>query len=122
MRALLIACAFAACSKATPAEQQVGSAAPPVSDARVVETPAPISVPLGPEGLPTLCADWKAAIDKLATCTALPQHVRDSLTAVYAQASASWGTLPAQAKASLAAICKAGADSVANGAKATCNW
>ena len=124
MRSLVIACVLAACSKAEPVQQHAGSAAPvETRDAQLAE-PAPTKPdePLGPDGLPKLCADWKAAVDKLATCTALPQNVRDSLTAVYAQASAGWGPLPAAAKANLATVCKAGADSVDKGAKATCGW
>jgi hypothetical protein len=79
-------------------------------------------VPLGADGLPIVCGDWKAAIDKLATCAALPQNARVSLIEVYKEASAGWGQLPADAKKNLVAICKAGADSVLKGAKATCSW
>lgn len=128
MRSLVLACVLVACSKEPMRDHGAGSDG---SANVVVETrdaqlalPAPTKPdePLGPDGLPKLCADWKAAVDKLATCTALPQNVRDSLTAVYAQASVTWGQLPAAAKAKLATICKAGADSVVKGASATCGW
>jgi hypothetical protein len=69
-----------------------------------------------------VCGDWKAAIEKLATCAALPQNARVSLIEVYKEASAGWGSLPADAKKNLVTICKAGADSVLKGAKATCGW
>jgi hypothetical protein len=79
-------------------------------------------IPVGPDGVPKVCADWKAAIDKLATCTALPQNARDSLIAVYKDTSAGWGQLPADAKQKLVAVCEAGADAVLKGAAATCGW
>lgn len=119
MRGLVITCVLVACSKEAQVEPRAGSNGsaiePTTHDATLAEPP------LGP-GLPALCDDWKAAIDKLATCKALPQNVRESLTAVYTQASVSWGQLPAAAKARLAPICKAGADSVIKGASATCGW
>lgn len=83
---------------------------------------APLPVAIGGDGLPLVCGDWKAAIDKLATCKELPQNARDSLLAVYKEASAGWGQLPADAKKNLAGVCHAGADSIVRGAKATCGW
>src|SRR5262245_39646945 len=79
-------------------------------------------VAVGPDGLPLVCGEWKAAIDKLATCTKLPQNARDSLIAVYKDASAGWAQLPADAKQKLVDVCRAGADSVLKGARATCEW
>jgi hypothetical protein len=70
--------------------------------------------------LPAECNDYKAAIEKLAACDKLPQAARDALKQSYDQASASWAGLPAEAKASLATACKAGADAVKQSA-AVCN-
>lgn len=85
-----------------------------------IEAPPPVA--MGSDGLPLVCGDWKAAIDKLQTCKALPENARASLIAVYTEASTGWGQLPADAKQHLVAICRAGADSVLKGAKATCGW
>jgi hypothetical protein len=82
----------------------------------------PLPVAVGSDGLPLVCGEWKAAIEKLATCTELPQNARDSLIAVYTDASAGWVQLPADAKKKLVEVCRAGADSVLKGAKATCKW
>ncbi len=83
---------------------------------------APPPVAMGSDGVPLVCGDWKAAIDKLQTCKALPEAARASLIAVYTDASTGWGQLPADAKQHLVSVCRAGADSVLKGAKATCGW
>ena len=72
--------------------------------------------------LPKECADYKAAIEKLASCDKMPQQARDALKQAYDQASAGWANLPAESKAGLATACKAGADAVMQSAKATCGW
>ncbi len=72
--------------------------------------------------LPAECNDYKAAIDKLASCDKLPAQAKDALKNAYDQASAGWANLPAEAKANLATACKAGADAVMQSAKATCGW
>jgi hypothetical protein len=81
-----------------------------------------LAVATGSDGVPLVCGDWRAAIEKLATCNELPQSARDSLLAVYNEASAGWGQLPADAKKNLVGVCHAGADSIVKGAKATCGW
>ena len=96
-----------------------GSANANHADARS-KPPPPVAI--GSDGVPLVCGEWKAAIDKFATCTAIPQNARDSLIAVYKEASRDWGQLPADAKRNLIAVCRAGADSVLKGAKATCGW
>ncbi|MEP6859407.1 MAG: hypothetical protein ABJE66_02240 [Deltaproteobacteria bacterium] len=85
-----------------------------------IEAPPPVE--MGSDGVPLVCGDWKAAIDKLQTCKALPEAARASLIAVYTEASTGWGQLPADAKQHLVSVCRAGADSVLKGAKATCGW
>ena len=72
--------------------------------------------------LPAACADYKAAIEKLATCDKMPKEARDALKSAFDTASASWATLPAESKAGLSTACKAGADAVTASAKTTCGW
>ena len=72
--------------------------------------------------LPAECNDYKAAIEKLASCDKMPQQARDALKNAYDQASAGWANLPAEAKANLATACKAGADAVMQSAKQVCGW
>lgn len=72
--------------------------------------------------LPAECNDYKAAIEKLASCDKMPQQARDALKNAYDQASAGWANLPAEAKANLATACKAGADAVMQSAKSVCGW
>jgi hypothetical protein len=112
---LLVACGG---DKMPPPTQGSGSA----GSAHVVVVDAGPTIPLGPDGLPKVCGDWKAAIDKLQSCTAIPQNARDSLIAVYTDASSGWGQLPADAKKNLVSICTAGAHAVLDGAAATCGW
>jgi len=83
---------------------------------------AELPVALGSDGFPLACGEWRAALDKLKTCTALPAGPRDALEAVYADKSKNWGQLPADEKKKLGPICQAGADSILKGAKATCGW
>lgn len=80
------------------------------------------AVALGSDGFPLACGEWRSALDKLETCTALPAGPRDALKAVYADKSKNWGQLPADEKKRLGPICQAGADSILKGAKATCGW
>ena len=114
---------IAACGnhdKPTPAPGSGSSVQPVHADAATLDAlPVPA---MGSDGLPRACGDWKAAIEKLKTCTAIPENARTSLIAVYTEASTGWGQLPADAKQHLVAVCRAGADSVLKGAKATCGW
>ncbi len=80
------------------------------------------NVALGSDGLPVACGQWRAALDKLETCTALPENARASIKAMYTNVSKDWGQLPSDAKTKLGPICQSGADSVLKGAKATCGW
>jgi len=125
MMRFLLVFTLVACGSKSDAPQ-VGSGSAGSASSAAVATPdaAPSGppIPLGADGLPIVCGDWKAAIEKLATCAALPQNARVSLIEVYKEASAGWGQLPADAKKNLVTICKAGADSVWKGAKATCGW
>ena len=72
--------------------------------------------------MPAECAEYKAAIDKLATCDKMPPAAREALVKAFDDASAGWANLPAEAKAGLATSCKAGTDAVMAAAKTTCGW
>ena len=122
MRLLLVQL-LVACGNQDTAPVPAAGCVSSVAKAKIVaaiEAPPPVA--MGCDGLPLVCCDWKAAIDKLQTCKALPENARASLIAVYTEASTGWGQLPADAKQHLVAICRAGADSVLKGAKATCGW
>lgn len=62
--------------------------------------------------LPAECAEYKAAIEKLATCDKLPQATRDALKQSYEQTSAAWASVPAEGRAALGTACKSAADAV----------
>ncbi len=98
-----------------------GSAAAPAT--APATAPAPTgTAPAAAGNLPAECNDYKAAIDKLASCDKMPQQARDALKQAYDQASAGWANLPAEAKANLATACKAGTDAVTSSAKSVCGW
>jgi hypothetical protein len=106
---------------------------PAAGSAAAAPTPDKAAAPAAPAGgaaaapaaagaLPAECNEYKAAIDKLASCDKMPQQARDALKQAYDQASAGWANLPAEAKANLATACKAGADAVTQSAKQVCGW
>ncbi|HEY1812510.1 MAG TPA: hypothetical protein VGG74_09205 [Kofleriaceae bacterium] len=114
---------WVACGGHEDHHRGAGSASTPlavVSDAAIGS--AELSVKLGSDGLPITCGEWRAALDKLQTCRALPENARASLQAMYADESKNWSQLPADAKRKLGPICQSGADSILKGAKATCGW
>ncbi len=71
----------------------------------------------GSTGIPE-CDDYKAAIDKLASCDAIPEATRKMMKDSFDQASGAWASLPAEGKAAAATGCKAGADAVKQAAAA----
>lgn len=85
-------------------------------------TPDKAAAPAAAGDLPAECNEYKASIEKLASCDKMPQQARDALKNAYDQASAGWANLPAEAKANLATACKAGADAVMQSAKSVCGW
>jgi hypothetical protein len=84
-------------------------------------TTAPVT-PANPGGMPAECNDYKAAIDKLAQCDKLDAATRDALKQAYAQVSAGWPSVPAEAKPGVAATCKTALEAVDKAAKSTCGW
>ena len=92
-------------------------------------TPPPAATPTAPDKmatpadkLPMECVDYKAAIDRLASCDKLPAATKDSLKKAYDQQAASWTSTPADQKDKLGPSCKASVDAVNAAAKLTCGW
>ena len=109
--------------KDTTAEKATeGSAAAPATATAPAPAAGTPAAPAAAGNLPAECNDYKAAIDKLASCDKMPQQARDALKQAYDQASTGWANLPAEAKANLATACKAGADAVTTSAKQVCGW
>jgi len=86
------------------------------------DKPAPVATGSASADVPPECNEYKAAIEKLATCDKLPQQARDQLNAAYEQTSKGWANLPAAAKPNLASGCKAGTDAVIAAAHQACGW
>jgi hypothetical protein len=73
-------------------------------------------------GVPEECNEYKAAIERLATCEQINASARTTLLEAYRQASAGWATDSEAAKANLKSSCKAGTESVTAVAKQHCGW
>jgi hypothetical protein len=78
-----------------------------------------------PGEIPSECADYKAAVTKLASCDKMPQQTRDALKASYDTMSAGWAqasNASPDVKKAMATGCKTSADSLMTTAKAVCGW
>jgi len=91
-------------SRPPPSPKPTGSAAP--------ATPAGGSGEAKPGELPAECAEYTAAMDKHASCTANPDATRNALKQTYEDSAKSWATMSAESKDVLAKACKGGADAV----------
>src|SRR5262249_62323216 len=81
------------------------------------------AAPAGGGGMPQECEDYKAAMEKLASCDKIPKEAKDAMKQGFDQMSASWkdmGTMPKEAKDAAATACKGAADA-AKQALAACN-
>jgi hypothetical protein len=92
-----------------------GSAAEPAGSATATASASA-------SGLPKECDDYKAAIDRLATCEALPKQARETLIKAYQDAAEGWKKLPDAARERTGVSCKAAADAVISTAKGQCGW
>jgi hypothetical protein len=72
--------------------------------------------------LPAECAEYKAMIDKLATCDKMPKESRDSLKQAFDAAAPTWANVTPETKATVAESCKKAADSLKSAAATTCGW
>jgi len=95
----------------TPPPAGSDTAAPPAGSDTAAAPAA------GSTGIPE-CDAYKAAIDKLASCDAIPEATRKTMKDAFDQASGAWASLPAESKAAAATGCKAAADATAQAAAA----
>lgn len=75
--------------------------------------------------LPQECQDYKAAMEKLASCDKMPQASKDALKQGYDAMSQGWAnisSLPPEAKKAMADGCKQGTDALMQSGKALCGW
>ena len=78
----------------------------------------------GPSGVQE-CDDYKAAMEKLASCDKFDATMKATFKTAYEATSASWANLkdlPAEARAALATGCKTSADAITTAGKAACGW
>ncbi len=109
---------IAACAAKASGGSFAGSGGPVGSGAGSAARPADVA----PGELPKECGEWKAMIDKLATCEKMPEAQRKVMKDAYLEASKTWDGLPPDGRAALAQSCKAGAEAIQSSAKATCGW
>ncbi len=106
---------LSACKKDPDTAEQAPVAKPTEAnptDIKPAEPKPPETKPTATADLPTECTEYKAAIDKIATCDKVPQQTRDALKQAYDTSSNAWATVPADGKAALAASCKSATDAV----------
>jgi len=74
--------------------------------------------------LPTECNDYKASIEKLASCDKLPQASRDALKQSFDTMSKSWANVPADdaGKKAMSDACKGANDGIKQAAAQVCGW
>jgi hypothetical protein len=73
-------------------------------------------------GMPDECATYKAVIERVSTCEALPVSSREAMKQAFAQTATAWTSLsPDDAKA-LGPACQAGADSLMSAFPACSGW
>ena len=71
----------------------------------------------GSTGIPE-CDDYKAAIDKLASCDAIPEADAQAMKDAFDQTSPAWASAPGRGQGGRATGCKAAADAVKQAAAA----
>jgi hypothetical protein len=72
--------------------------------------------------LPPDCADYKAMIERLSTCSKMPQQSRDALKQSFEQMEKMWkdlGSMPPESKKAMGDACKQGADALRQAAQST---
>ncbi len=73
-------------------------------------------------GMPDECATYKAVIERISTCDAIPAASRDAMKQAFAQSSSIWaGASPDDAKM-LGSACQAGAESLMSAFPACSGW
>ncbi|NVB81702.1 MAG: hypothetical protein HOV81_25125 [Kofleriaceae bacterium] len=70
--------------------------------------------------IPQECKDYKAAVERIQTCDAVPQAARDTLRASFDKASAGWEKLGSREH--LKPSCKSATDAVVAVGRQKCGW
>jgi hypothetical protein len=112
---------LAGCKKEPEKTQETPVAKPTEPMAKPEDTTAKPTAPTAPTAaadLPAECGEYKAAIEKIASCDKVPQQQRDALKQAYDTSSSAWATVPADGKAALAASCKSATDAIKTSASA----
>jgi hypothetical protein len=110
-------------AKPDPAKADPSKADPSKADPTKTE-PAKTDDHAAAANLPAECNDYKASIDKLASCDKLPAASRDALKTSFEAQSKAWANVPADdaAKKTMADSCKTANDAVKTAAAKTCGW
>jgi len=118
-----IACAavlgLAACPKKDADKTEKEKPAAKVEDKGEAKPEAKNEAKPNDADLPAECKDYRAAIEKAASCDKLGAQ-RDTLKSAFDTASAAWSKLDAAGKKALGDGCKAGADAVKQAVSAAC--
>ena len=114
----LTACKTEPKTKEVPVAKPTEETKPTEAKPTETEAKPTEATPIAAGDLPAECGEYKAAIEKLATCDKLPQQTRDALKQSYEQTSTAWASVPAEGKAALATACKSAADAVKQSATA----
>jgi hypothetical protein len=123
----------AGCKKKEEKKTEATTEVKTTTETKTTETPAADpnakpteATPPAPGGdLPAECNDYKAMIEKLASCDKMPQQSRDALKQGYDAMATGWanvGSMPAEAKKAMADGCKQGTDALKQAAGAMCGW
>jgi hypothetical protein len=92
----------------------------PAETTKPEETKPAETTPAG--NLPAECADYKAMVEKLATCEKMPKESRDALKQSFDAAAPTWANVTPETKATVAESCKKGAEALKAAAASTCGW
>ena len=76
----------------------------------------------GGSDLPAACGEYKAMIEKVASCAKLPKLERDQMKQAYDNTSATWPNIPADGQLALGTACKAAAAATKQAAGKICGW
>jgi hypothetical protein len=123
----------AGCKKKEEKKTEATTEVKTTTETKTTETPAPADpaakptegAPAAAGDLPAECNDYKAMIEKLASCDKMPQQSRDALKQGYDAMSQGWanvGAMPAEAKKAMADGCKQGTEALKTAAGAMCGW
>ncbi|MDX2090631.1 MAG: hypothetical protein SFX73_22420 [Kofleriaceae bacterium] len=111
--ALVAATLGTGCKKKERTERDSMGTAPKTTESMKREEKSPEAM-----ALPAECNEYRATIERIRTCEALPQPTRDALAQAYQQASSGWATATPEARESLAASCRSANDAIRQSASA----